>query len=207
MKKTLTLTPFVKRHISWAILVFAVVGALGRWFYDHRFPSWDEEVLLSDGRMITVHRAHKFNTERRLIETSLSLDLPEIKGAQTWREFLYPAIVDVYEGKLYVVGHVTYKSAWQYKDPKYGYVAFTYSALGWQRVPFISVPAPVRREENIAFCTAQTGLIRTWTSKQSGWCNLQGDFVLGAKRVINLQEREQNAKEIAELSGTTIKSE
>lgn len=189
----------------WLALLL-IVGVLGWQWYQQHFPSWDEEVQLSDGRMISVHRAHKFNTEHALIETALTFDLPEMGGKQTWREFLYPAIVDVYQGKAYVVGSVTYKSAWQYKDPKYGYVAFVYSASGWQRVPLISLPEPIRKNENIAACDT-TGMLLTWAAKQTGWCTPEGQFVLGIQRSIDLFSREMNAKKMADLANTTIKSE
>lgn len=62
-----------------------------------------------------------------------------------------------------------------------GYVAFTLSPGGWQRVPFMSLPEAVRSSENIAYCTRA---IRTLEAKQAGWCNLQGDFVRGLSRKI-----------------------
>lgn len=193
------------KTVVWT-LMFLIVGVLGWQWYQRHFPSWDEEVQLSDGRMIIVHRAHKFNTENALIETALTFDLPEMGGKQTWREFLYPAIVDVYEGKVYVVGSTTYKSASKYKYPKFGYVAFVYSASGWQRVPLIQLPEGIRKSENIAFCDT-AGTRPTWRAKQTGWCGMDGQFANGASRDVDLIVREKNAKEMADLARTTTKSE
>ena len=183
-----------------------VAGVLTWQWYQRHFPSWNEEVLLADGRLLSVHRAETFNTEGALVETALTINLPEIGGTHTWRESLHPAIVNAYQGKVYVVGRVTYRSASQYKHPKYGYVAFVYAAPNWQRVPFMSVPEPIRAEENIAHC-APSIPIRTWREKQTGWCSLRGVFVKGANRKIDLAANERNAKEMAELANTNIKSE
>lgn len=183
-----------------------VVGAIALQWYQHHFPSWDEEVQLSDGRMIIVHRAQKLSTDYALIETALTFDLPEMGGKQTWREFLYPAIVDVYQGKAYVVGHVTYKSDWQYKRPRYGYVAYVYTPQGWQRIPFMSLPEKVRASENIANCATSTTL-SSWREKQIGWCNLVGEYVPGAPRIIDIAAQKFNAKKMAELANATSISE
>lgn len=190
-----------------SILALSAVLALAAFFlhlHEKFFPSWDEDVPLSDGRVLRIHRAQEFNTDGSLIETELSFNLPETGPARIWREALHPVIVDLHDGKVYVVGHVTYKSAWKYKDPKYGYVAFTLSPGGWQRVPFISLPEVVRSSENIAYCTRA---IRTLEAKQTGWCNFRGDFVPGLSRKIDLAARGRDAQEMAELARTTTKSE
>lgn len=193
-----------KQKAFWLALLFGV-AAMGAQWYQRHFPSWDEEVQLSDGRMLVVHRAHKINTDGNLIETALTFDLPEIGGQRTWREFLYPAIVDVYAGKAYVVGAVTYKFAGYYRNPRYGYAAFVYSSAGWQRVPFLSLPAEIRERENIAYC--DTGVRLTWASKQTGWCSSSGKFEIGLDRSIDLVGHAENAKKTANRANTYIKSE
>lgn len=195
-----------KFKVALTLAAIALAVWLGHSIYQRSFPGWDEEVLLSDGRMLLVHRAQKFNTEGALIETVLTFDLPEMGGKQTWREHLSPSIVDIYEGRAYVVGHVTHKFAYVYKAPKYGYVAYTYGGSGWQRIPFISLPIQVRQKENMASCATESRL-HSWQSKQSGWCNQVGEFVQGAHRDIDLAMREKNARDLAELSRSTPQSE
>ncbi len=198
----------MKSRIKTALCAGAslLIGVIAwQWYWQH-FPSWDEEVLLTDGRIASVHRATKFNTEGSLLETALTIDLPEIGGKRIWREALYPAIVNSFEGKVYVVGFVTYRSSRKYRNPRFGYVAFVYANSGWQRIPFLSVPESVRSQENIAFCP-EAAPIRTWRDKQTGWCDLQGNFVLGAQRKVDLVANERNAKNLAELFRSSIQSD
>lgn len=188
----------LKHFILTALLL--AVGGLGWQWYQRHFPSWDEEIKLFDGRMIMVHRAHKFNTEHALIETSLTFDLPEMGGKQTWREFLYPAIVDVYQGKVYVVGDVrgSLRQFGAYRDPRFLYVAFVYEGGGWTRIPFIEVPQQVRSSENIPGCVTDASR-SSWSYKQTGWCGDGGSWQLGAQRTISLQVRESVAKKMLRM--------
>src|SRR3990167_7176522 len=182
----------------WSALLL-VVGVIGWQWYQQHFPSWDEEVQLSDGRMIIVHRAHKLNTEHALIETALTFDLPEMGGKQTWREFLYPAIVDVYQGKVYVVGNaIGFAQRSAYFSPRYSYVAFTFSNGAWSRMPFDNVPLPVRTRENISWCD-QKGEFKAWTSKATGWCDRTAKFERGRERVVDIDFQRQSALKAAEI--------
>lgn len=198
------MTPSIKNALL--TIPAVVVSFIGWQWYQTHFPSWDEEVQLSDGRLITVHRAHKLNTDHVLVETTLTLDLPELGGKRTWTESLYPAIVDIHQGQVYVVGQVTYKSAWQYKYPRYGFAAYRYTTAGWQRMPFIDLPPVVRERENIAYCI-QAADQASWQVKQTGWCNSSGDFVVGLQRTINVAAHESRALEQASRANTTVKSE
>ena len=201
--------PHVAIHHEWHIVRLITLTALGCvtwWLYVTHFPHWDEDVMLSDGRIITVHREHRFNLQDRLLETALTFDLPEMGGKKTWKERLYPAMVNVYRGQVYVVGDVTPNLVDLYGHPKYGYVAFIYTKNRWQRVPFTSLPEVIRQEENMVSCKAAMNH-RTWSEKQMGWCNLDDEFVKGASRAVDLEARENYARENATLRGTTTKSE
>jgi hypothetical protein len=194
-----------KSHMIRLIVLIALAGSAW-WLYATHFPHWNEDVMLSDGRIITVHREHRFNLQGRLLETALTFDLPEMGGKQTWREQLYPAMVNVHQDQVYVVGDVTPKLADAYADPKYGYVAFTYIDQGWRRVPFASLPESIRQEENMVGCKAAMNY-KTWSEKQAGWCNLADEFVPGASRAVDLPAREYYARENAAMRGTTTRSE
>ena len=181
------------RHIM-KYVVPCIVVAVGWTWYQRHFPSWDEAVMLSDGRLIEVHRTHTFNAAGALLETSLTFDLPEMRGKRTWKERLYPAIVDVYQGQVYVVGDVPYEHASGDHDAQYGYVAYVYHANGWQRVPFASLPESIRQNENIAGCTGARAY-KTWKEKQTGWCSLKDEYVAGASRAVDLEAREALERE------------
>ena len=185
--------------------MLAIAVLLFQWYRAH-FPNWVEEVKLSDGRTIELSRTQKYDSDHLLLETALTFDLPETHGQQTWRQNLYPVIFDVFQGRVYAVGAVTYKSAWQYQRPRYGYVAYVFSQGNWSRVPFISLPEAIRKSENIAFC-ATPNMLSSWQEKQVGWCNLAGQYVGGASRDIDILAHELNAKQMAELANTTTKSE
>lgn len=191
------------RTVTWTLML-VVVGVLGWQWYQRHFPSWDEEVQLSDGRMIIVHRAHKFNTENALIETALTFDLPEMGGKQTWREFLYPAIVDVYQGKVYVVGDVRGSLAQfgAHRDPRLLYVAYAFSNGTWKRIPFLEVPSSIRQFENIPGCL-NVASHTTWQSKQAGWCAQSGIWEITASRGISILEKEIVAKKMLRINNGT----
>lgn len=87
MKNILTpLLSFLKRRLHWVLLVLALLAGLGWFYYDHRFPSWDEEVMLSDGRMLVVHRKQEVIQGFGVRRTWLTFSLPEMGGKQTWSE-------------------------------------------------------------------------------------------------------------------------
>jgi hypothetical protein len=195
---------FVQRN-QWRLIVGGVIllllAVLGWQWYQQHFPSWNEEVQLSDGRMIIVHRAHKFNTEHALIETSLTFDLPEMGGKQTWREFLYPAIVDVYQGKVYVIGNaISFAQRSAYFSPRYSYVAFSFSNGTWIRIPFDTVPQTARMRENIVWCDSR-GEMKIWAFKTTGWCDRAAKFEIGYARLVDLEFQRKAALKAAEIDG------
>ena len=186
--------------LAW-LAVLGLVGVMGWQWYQQHFPSWDEEVQLSDGRMLIVHRSHKFNTEHALIETALTFDLPEMGGKQTWREFLYPAIVDVHEGKVYVVGAaISGSQRATYLSPRYSYVAFVLANGKWVRIPFDNVPQKVRMRENIVWCETH-GEVKSWVSKTAGWCDRSATFAIGRGREVDLDFQRKSVLKAAEIDG------
>jgi hypothetical protein len=190
----------VKKFFTWKRVILAIAGLLvvaasWRWHSAH-FPSWDEEVLLSDGRMITVHRQQKYNTEYLPIGTTLTFELPEI-GKITWSENLCPAIVDVQGKDIYTVGQTcTDPQFGKYRLPRHLYVAYQLDGKNWKRIPFLSLPENIRIKENIPGCLNYSKNI-AWTKKQTGWCaEKDGLWVWreNATRLINLHEQETRAK-------------
>lgn len=207
MKKNLTLTPFVKSHIRWAILIFATVGSLGWWYYDHRFPSWDEEVMLSDGRTLIVHRKQEFVEGYGVRRTWLTFSLPEMGGKRTWTQWMYPAIVDVMDGKVYMVGYTPgVKQFSIYVNPRYLLVAYQWDGKDFVRIPFLNVPEKIRQKWNVLPCSKR-GENTSWQAKTHGWCSDLGAYVAGETRLMNLTKMQAGSKFLADLGNNSIFSE
>ena len=61
-----------------------------------------------------------------------------------WRENLSPLVLNLYRGKLYVVGiPFTEQEFRMYGDPKPSYVGYWYDAGQWQRIPSAKIPAAI----------------------------------------------------------------
>jgi hypothetical protein len=114
--------------------------------------SWQEEVKLSDGRVITVTQKRRyegsysgqdFGTVVR--ESWLTFKLPEFGNQEiTWHENLKPRILNLYDGKLYVVGIPPTGQEWRdYGKPQPGYIGFRYENGGWLRIPFAEIPVAI----------------------------------------------------------------
>ena len=107
--------------------------------------SWDEEVKLLDGRIITVQQKRRFDDSRMPREAWLSFKLPEFGDKEIlWHEALHTMVLNVYQGKLYIVGipvtEVEYK---QYGRPEPFYIGFRYDNGLWKRIPFKEIPEAI----------------------------------------------------------------
>jgi hypothetical protein len=100
---TQTKSPIRKRVLIAGIVILAIAALSYAW-YDYRFPSWKEEVLLPDGRMIIVKQRRDFIEGYGTRKTWLTFSLPEMGGEQTWEEFLMPSVVGTDQGQVYVLG-------------------------------------------------------------------------------------------------------
>lgn len=99
---------------------------------------WTEEVKLLDGRVITVKQRWIYDRDRMPRDFTLTFKLPEFSDKEiTWHENLMPQVLNVYQGKLYVVG-IPYGEAEfrQYDKPFPEYVPYRYDAGQWRRIPF-----------------------------------------------------------------------
>lgn len=106
--------------------------------------SWQEEVKLLDGRVITI--AQKRRYEGRVPrEHWMTFKLPEFGNQEiTWHENLLAQVLNVYQGKLYVVGTpFTEQEYRQYGKPYPVYVPYRYEAGQWQRIPFNEIPVAI----------------------------------------------------------------
>jgi len=114
--------------------------------------SWKEEVQLLDGRVINITQKRRYdnvytgsNSGTLPREFWLVFKLKEFgDGEITWHENLRPKILNVFEGKLYVVGNPsTEREFRQYGSPKPSYIAYRYEARQWERIPFDEIPVEI----------------------------------------------------------------
>lgn len=185
----------------WAIAGTAllIVVSLAYSWYDSRFPSWKEEVLLTDGRKVVVTQRRDFIEGYGTRRTWLTFSLPEMGGEQTWVEYMQPVLVAVSkDGKVYVVGWPSgQKQIGMYRHPRYGYAAFLWGPSGFERVPFISIPESLRQEENLIRCLPKPEFTR-WEAKLQAGCNEHGEYVGGGSRKIDLGRMQEWALKQAE---------
>ena len=131
-------------------IVLASVPLLGG--CDGNAGSWQEEVKLSDGRVITVTQRRRYEgvytgqdygsvvREAWLIFRLREFDRQDI----TWHENLKPRILNLHNGKLYIVGFPpTGLEFDQYGKPKPSYIGFRYENGKWQRIPFAEIPEAI----------------------------------------------------------------
>ncbi len=179
-----------------------ILCLLGWWWYDYRFPTWREEVLLGDGRLVVVKQARDDIKDRGTRRTWLTLTLPELGGEQTWSEYLYPSLLGVVDGKVYVVGRPRGSTQFSlYRYPRYVYVAFVWNGKQFERIPFLSVPESIRKEENLRWCLPSQGdRYVAWDLKAKLWCEEPGgQFPM--PRSVDLRVRAAEASYWAGLDG------
>jgi hypothetical protein len=107
--------------------------------------SWDEEVKLLDGRVITVQQKRRFDDSRMPREAWLSFRLPEFGDKEIlWHEGLATMVLNVYKQKLYVVGFTTTVVEFRlYGQPQPPYIGFRYDNDKWVRIPFNEIPEAI----------------------------------------------------------------
>ena len=141
----------IAKEIKYVILSIVLVGMpmLGG-CSDSK--SWKEEVKLQDGRVITITQKRRYesvytgsNFGNLPREFWLTFKLPEFGDKEiTWHENLMPQVLNVYQGKLYVVGIPgTDFEFRQYGKPYPEYVPYRYDAGQWQRIPFAEIPVAI----------------------------------------------------------------
>ncbi len=115
---------------------------------------WEEEVKLNDGRVIIViqkKRCEGGDYAARTVATCiareawLTINLPESPGKEiVWHERLDPMVVNVHEGRLYVVGrppHTVEFRAYGATNPPY--IGFVWASDTWKRISFPEIPEAI----------------------------------------------------------------
>lgn len=131
----------MRRNLTLMALFAAIALMLifvGWKYYDSRYPSWNEEVRLSDGRVITIRQKHEYYDNYGTNQSWVEIDLPELGGKRVWHSYLKPMRVDVYHGVVYVFGRprgprqVSY-----YLYPRNHMVAFQWNGAEFVRVAYL----------------------------------------------------------------------
>lgn len=143
------MTAFFRTYWKW-LVVLLLLGLALRGCSDTL--TWKEEVRLSDGRVVVVTQKRRYegayngqtfgNIPR---EAWLTIKLPEFGNEEiTWHERLKPRIVNIYNGKLYVVGWPPTEREFRLygrQDPPY--VGFVYENRQWKRITFPEIPGAI----------------------------------------------------------------
>lgn len=174
--------------VALGLLILGAAAAVGWNWYQTRYPSWYEEVRLSDGRVITIHQKREYYENYGTAQSWVTIDLPELGGKQIWHSYLIPQRVDVVNEKVYVFGiprgdrQLTY-----YKYPKYFMVGFVWRGSMFERVPFMSLPANIREAENVLPCLPkEVGINSSRVAvqkKDQAWCLRRNNSGKSSQRI------------------------
>lgn len=202
----------IVRRNPWRLILggtAVLVAVIGAWlYYNGRYPSWYEEVRLSDGRVITIHQKHEYYENYGTNQSWVEIDLPELGGKRVWHSYLIPQRVDVVNGKVYVFGMPKGSRQYHaYSDPKNFLVGFIWSGIDFSRIAFLSIPESARQEENIYSCVPMSrAKVLSVKTKGENWCPPKGDDGQFPKQ-INLAAYQALAVQYSRMSGGTPVSE
>lgn len=139
---------WLKKCIVWGVTMVVLTPLSG---CSNTF-TWQEEVKLSDGRIITVTQKRRYegayNGQNYGViprEAWLTFKLPEFGDQDiTWHENLKPWVLNLHEGKLYVVGWPpTGLEFDQYGQQRPPYFGFLYESGQWRRISFAEIPEAI----------------------------------------------------------------
>ena len=183
----------------------ALSGACAFAYYSwhlNRYPSWREEVRLSDGRTIQITQKHEYYANHGTTQSWVTFSLPEIGGKRTWHSYLTPQRIDVVGGRVFVFGFPRGDRQYAYyKYPKNYMVAFVWNGTEFRRLPFLNLPAESRIGENVLSCVP-AGLPRfvSLAKKSQSWCPPRGDEEQ-FRQIIDLKAYQSLAEFFARLDG------
>ena len=155
--------------------------------------TWQEEVKLSDGRVIVV-------TQKRLCEGTyngssyssciprdawLTLNLPELgKDDVTWNARLDPMVLNVHQGQLYIVGTPPTKREFDfYGRPQPHYLAYKFQNGQWQRTDFNEIPEVIYDTNLLLDLPPKKMKLVTLSAKASQEMNGDGGYTRDQRRV------------------------
>jgi hypothetical protein len=115
---------------------------------------WKEEVKLNDGRVIVVTQKKRCEGGDYTAKTGatciareswLTLSLPEFSQKEiVWHEGLKPMVLNVHEGRLYVVGRAPTTLEFRaYGATNPPYFGFVWDKQTWKRIAFTDIPEAI----------------------------------------------------------------
>jgi hypothetical protein len=134
------------------VMAILAVGVLLIGMASLNIKTWQEEVRLLDGRVITVTQKRRLegvytgqdfgNIPR---EAWVTFNLPEFSAQQiVWHENLIPLVLNIYNGKLFIVATPwTALEIRQYGNPNPGYVGYRFENGQWTRIGFNDIPVAI----------------------------------------------------------------
>lgn len=138
---------WLKRRKSIRWLIFALLAV---WLIRDERASWDEEVQLSDGRVITITQKRRYGSvydgnsygSHMVREAWIWLRLPEVGDQEIeWRENLIPMRLDVVDGKPFIVAYpATGEESRLYGNPSPPYLGFRYENRNWKQLAVPAIP-------------------------------------------------------------------
>jgi hypothetical protein len=147
------MTPRLQKWGVFTVLLLLLATWITYTLHTNRFPQWKETVQLPDGRTITVTQKRDYQGSYGSHQSWLTFEMPETKGEVTWNEKLYPVMLGVANGKVYVVGRPRgFAYINDYLNPRYMYVAFELRDSKFERIAFMAVPESLRIKENVRWC-------------------------------------------------------
>jgi len=128
---------FRRMTLGVALAIVPMVGGCG----DNTL-TWTEDVKLLDGRVITVMQKRRYDEDKMPREAWLTFKLPEFGDLEiVWHENLEVQVLNVYQGKLYVVGDA--RGSREVRQYGADYVPFRYEAGQWVRMPLSDIPVAI----------------------------------------------------------------
>ena len=123
------------------ILLISILGCLMNLAACSPYVTWKEDVKINDGRVIVVEQKKRAEGPIAL-EAWLTINLPEFSSQpMVWHENLLPLVVNIDEGRLYVVGEPpTAVEARHYGCVSPPYVGFLWDSGKWKQIPFEKIP-------------------------------------------------------------------
>jgi hypothetical protein len=196
------MTAKAKKLMAMLSALISLGGLVGWYWHDKQYPTWQEEVQLSDGRKITITQKRKYFENYGTDQSWVTFSLPEMGGEQTWHSYAMPMRIDIHNNSIYAFGLPRGpKQIAYYHYPKYMIVAFSWNGHEFERIPFTQVPPELRLQENIYRCIpAGHPKLLTLADKEKSWCPPDGDQKQFTKK-INIDAYLRAGSKMAILSG------
>ena len=174
----------MKKAIFWTPLAICTILAASA-CSSGEYKTWREEVILSDGSKIFVDQkrrcdgAYNGQANNACIarEAWLTVYRPELSERPIeWHEHLHPMIVNLFQGKLYVVGDPpTEREFHLYGSPRPAYIGFVWEADHWRQLKFSEIP-PAIYDTNLLIAAFPPEGITALTVERKAANDLNGDW-------------------------------